>query len=420
MSQDYEECEVIFPYKKVNDDELDLQRGQIVTILNKNLVDPGWWKGVLNGKVGVFPDNFVKIIKTSSDKPPSNKEVEEQYILNSLKDLKKELEESASNDLNSSENNQNDSSVEKENSEKKTSKPKKSSQKKVAPSVPPPVVVTPEKEEIKLVEDEPSVKDILDVIGSSTKLIQQTVGRVKPPGGRRPPSKHLLKENIPDLIDIPVAEEDDDEEEKEEKIEKESPKPKIGFPLPGLGKVDLSSVKLRETKPKNKSLKLVRPATTIEPRPQTLPGWMELTTELGKKQARRSEIFLDKNSPEDLSPTSPLPSQISRSKSFRKPATGGEAKKFTSLKTDYKNDSTEEKRTNKEEDNNARNDMKEVFNKKPEKSNEEVDITSLKKDMETFKKEMLKEISSLKDDLETERKSRQALEKEILELKRRI
>ena len=44
------------------------------------------------------------------------------------------------------------------------------------------------------------------------------------------------------------------------------------------------------------------------------------------------------------------------------------------MKTDYKNDSTEEKRTNKEEDNNARNDMKEVFNKKPEKSNEEVEV----------------------------------------------
>ena len=33
--------------------------------------------------------------------------------------------------------------------------------------------------------------------------------------------------------------------------------------------------------------------------------------------------------------------------------------------------------------------------------------------MENFKLQMQKEISSLKDDLETERKSRQALEKEV-------
>ena len=236
--------------------------------------------------------------------------------------------------------------MEKENSEKKTSKPKKSSQKKVAPSVPPPVVVTPEKEEIKLVEDEPSVKGLRLKItvwltfkdflrrysGCDWKQYQADTTNCRPSEASRRPKTSIKTSSegkcknryklfsvpiiitwqIPDLIDIPVAEEDDDEEEKEEKIEKESPKPKIGFPLPGLGKVDLSSVKLRETKPKNKSLKLVRPATTIEPRPQTLPGWMELTTELGKKQARRSEIFLDKNSPEDLSPTSPLPSQISR------------------------------------------------------------------------------------------------------------
>ena len=92
VCSDYEKCEVIFPYTKVNNDELDLQRGQIVTILSKNLEDPGWWRGILNGKVGVFPDNFVKIIKNSSDKPAIKKEIsiEEKYDLNSLK---KELEE---------------------------------------------------------------------------------------------------------------------------------------------------------------------------------------------------------------------------------------------------------------------------------------------------------------------------------------
>ena len=89
---DLEQCEVLFPYSKVNDDELELERGQIVTVLSKSLEDPGWWKGSVDGKVGVFPDNFVKIIKNSSDKPAFKKEIsiEEKYELNSLK---KELEE---------------------------------------------------------------------------------------------------------------------------------------------------------------------------------------------------------------------------------------------------------------------------------------------------------------------------------------
>lgn len=32
-------------------------------MLEKELEDSGWWKGELNGKVGVFPDNFVEIMK---------------------------------------------------------------------------------------------------------------------------------------------------------------------------------------------------------------------------------------------------------------------------------------------------------------------------------------------------------------------
>jgi hypothetical protein len=30
--------------------------------LSKSVEDKGWWKGKLNGKVGVFPENFVEII----------------------------------------------------------------------------------------------------------------------------------------------------------------------------------------------------------------------------------------------------------------------------------------------------------------------------------------------------------------------
>ena len=55
---------VMFPYTALNEDELTLGEGQIVTVISKEVEDKGWWKGELDGKVGVFPDNFVKIITT--------------------------------------------------------------------------------------------------------------------------------------------------------------------------------------------------------------------------------------------------------------------------------------------------------------------------------------------------------------------
>lgn len=57
-----EVCRVIFTYKPVNEDELELKEGEIITVLSKELPDKGWWKGELKGKIGVFPDNFVQLI----------------------------------------------------------------------------------------------------------------------------------------------------------------------------------------------------------------------------------------------------------------------------------------------------------------------------------------------------------------------
>ena len=50
-----EQCVVLFPYNAVNDDELTLEEGQIITIVSKDVEDKGWWKGEIDGKVGVFP-----------------------------------------------------------------------------------------------------------------------------------------------------------------------------------------------------------------------------------------------------------------------------------------------------------------------------------------------------------------------------
>lgn len=57
-----EECVVEHNYRAVNSDELTLEKGQKVKIISKQISDEGWWKGELKGKVGVFPNNFVKLL----------------------------------------------------------------------------------------------------------------------------------------------------------------------------------------------------------------------------------------------------------------------------------------------------------------------------------------------------------------------
>nr|XP_027239120.1 SH3 domain-containing kinase-binding protein 1-like isoform X7 [Penaeus vannamei] len=62
---------VMFPYTAEHEDELELKEGDVIIILCKELEDKGWWRGELNGQVGVFPDNFVELISPEETaKPP--------------------------------------------------------------------------------------------------------------------------------------------------------------------------------------------------------------------------------------------------------------------------------------------------------------------------------------------------------------
>ncbi|XP_059355273.1 CD2-associated protein-like [Carassius carassius] len=54
-----EYCKATFHYEATNQDELDLKEGDIIHILSKDTGEPGWWRGEINGREGVFPDNFV-------------------------------------------------------------------------------------------------------------------------------------------------------------------------------------------------------------------------------------------------------------------------------------------------------------------------------------------------------------------------
>ncbi|XP_048453293.1 CD2-associated protein isoform X3 [Rhincodon typus] len=63
-------CKAVFAYEANNSDELSFKEGDHILLTSKDTGDKGWWKGELNGKQGVFPDNFVVVIaETEREKP---------------------------------------------------------------------------------------------------------------------------------------------------------------------------------------------------------------------------------------------------------------------------------------------------------------------------------------------------------------
>ncbi|KAM3184594.1 hypothetical protein ACTXT7_008031 [Hymenolepis weldensis] len=68
------EVEVEYDYTAEERDELTLKRGDIVT--NVSQFEEGWYIGTFNGREGVFPDNFVRIIKSAPCKANQPKSCE--------------------------------------------------------------------------------------------------------------------------------------------------------------------------------------------------------------------------------------------------------------------------------------------------------------------------------------------------------
>jgi len=54
------QCKALYNYSAQEGDELSLKKGDIITIIKEH---PDWWEGELNGKVGVFPANYVQKIE---------------------------------------------------------------------------------------------------------------------------------------------------------------------------------------------------------------------------------------------------------------------------------------------------------------------------------------------------------------------
>lgn len=61
----------VFDYDASADDELCLRKGDLVEVLSKDSLvsgDEGWWTGMIEDRVGIFPSNYVSIGNGISEK----------------------------------------------------------------------------------------------------------------------------------------------------------------------------------------------------------------------------------------------------------------------------------------------------------------------------------------------------------------
>ena len=159
----------------------------MATIPSKEVEDGGWWKGELDGTVGVFPENFVRLTVTdNSDKKPCNCRPPQPASLPSTYSENvvmvrdgNEIDKRLSKSL-SFEEKYGLASL-KKLSETSISKNKARSEKQTT-------------KRLARRKEKGSKPEMFDSI-SSSKLTHTTAGRVKAPK-RKPPSQHLLKENV--------------------------------------------------------------------------------------------------------------------------------------------------------------------------------------------------------------------------------
>uniref|UniRef100_A0A3Q3D8T4 Osteoclast-stimulating factor 1 n=1 Tax=Hippocampus comes TaxID=109280 RepID=A0A3Q3D8T4_HIPCM len=78
LSYFFRQCKVLFEYQPQNEDELELKVGDILEITEE--VEEGWWSGVINGKSGLFPSNFVKEVDVAKEDGDSNATPKVKYL----------------------------------------------------------------------------------------------------------------------------------------------------------------------------------------------------------------------------------------------------------------------------------------------------------------------------------------------------
>ncbi|XP_035860833.1 CD2-associated protein isoform X2 [Sander lucioperca] len=68
-----EYCKVTFAFEATNEDELTIKEGDIIHILSKDTGEPGWWRGEIGGREGVFPDNFIVMVTEAEKETPTSR-----------------------------------------------------------------------------------------------------------------------------------------------------------------------------------------------------------------------------------------------------------------------------------------------------------------------------------------------------------
>jgi len=66
-----QKAKALFDYEARAPDELSFKRRDIITVLDKDEEDEGWYRGEIDGKTGLFPNNYVQLIDKPAGDPPS-------------------------------------------------------------------------------------------------------------------------------------------------------------------------------------------------------------------------------------------------------------------------------------------------------------------------------------------------------------
>jgi hypothetical protein len=66
-----QKAKALFDYEARAPDELSFKRRDIITVLDKDEEDEGWYRGEINGKTGLFPNNYVQLIEKPAGEAPA-------------------------------------------------------------------------------------------------------------------------------------------------------------------------------------------------------------------------------------------------------------------------------------------------------------------------------------------------------------
>ena len=66
-----QKAKALFDYEARAPDELSFKRRDIITVLDKDEEDEGWYRGEINGKTGLLPNNYVQLIDKPAGEPPA-------------------------------------------------------------------------------------------------------------------------------------------------------------------------------------------------------------------------------------------------------------------------------------------------------------------------------------------------------------